>query len=213
MTIIRYNRHKSKTDAKSFLDLQRVFSDLVPFKSTIGNPVWLVMYRDKKTQNLYPYYKDIELAKSTIAENRDKSVRCWSMVQEMKLGRAVDKNKGEVWPLANEMLKSHRDVLDELEPKYCLSIRTYPDVELLKVCYKNELLEREIFDPDMSLDAIVLKYGSYNYIQIRPGKIILNKDGSIKHKDPFAFKVKTFSVPATNDYLELMLNRIYKEGN
>lgn len=211
MTIIRYNRHKTTKEAKSFVDLQRLFGDLVPFKSRLGTPPWIVMFHDKKHFDLYPYYKDIEGAKAAASELGRKDARVWSRVQEIELGRPIDKDKGELWPIASEMIKSHRQAIDELSPKYCLSVRTYPDVELLKICYKNDFPEREIFDPNMSADLIMLKYASYCYIQIRPGKIILNKDGSIKHRDPYAFKVKTFSVPATPDYLELMLNRL--EGN
>lgn len=213
MTIIRYDRHASKKDAKSFPDIQRLFGNLVPFKSTIGNPAWITMFRDKKTANLYPYYKDIEDAKAVIANGGDPTTRTWSRVQEIELGRPADKEKGEFWPFASDTVKNHRIKIEELESKYCLSVKTYPDVELLKTCYKQDIPAREVFDPNMSVDMIMLKYGCYNYIQIRPGKIVLDRDGNVKHRDPFAFKVKVFYVPANPEYLELMLNRLQDKGN
>lgn len=84
-----------------------------------------------------------------------------------------------------------------------LYISTYQSADHLKSAMTGTLEDNFLYQPGVSADRLRLVGGRYAHIQIRPGR---------PGRDPFAFVVKSFNVPANPAYLELINTRI-AQGN
>jgi hypothetical protein len=177
----------------TFEDIEIVYGDLVLHKHQYGASKWLTVKTDKPGCDMRAYFEDEMNAKQAIRSSA-------KYVHSKWLGKSVE---------ASFLLEKIRAQIDHVISVYTLSIWTVADVQGLQRLHHELLPKDTTWCPGMSYDLLRTMYGNYAHIQVRPGRIVLNADGSVESKDPYEFLIKVFETPAHPSYLELINQRVF----
>jgi|JI8StandDraft_1071087.scaffolds.fasta_scaffold15419_6 phage pi2 protein 07 len=174
-----------------FEDIETVYDDLVPYKSVLGG--WLTLKTDKPGVDMRSYFEDERQAQQAIRSGSGRPVFSTWLKTEM---------------LPTDLLLAVRKEIEDRNSIFTLSIWTMPDVEALRRSQKDLLKSDVIWSPGMSYDLLRVQNGNYCHVQVRPRRIVLHPDGTLKFKDPYEFLIKVFETPAHPTYLELINQRV-----
>lgn len=174
-----------------FEDIESVYADLVPYKTILGG--WLTLKTDKPGVDMRAYFEDERQAQQAVRAGSSRPVFSTWLKTEM---------------LPADLLLAVRKEIEDRSTMFTLSIWTMPDVEALRRAHRELLKSDVIWSPGMSYDLLRVQNGRYCHIQVRPCRIVLNPDGTLKFKDPYEFLVKVMETPAHPTYLELINERV-----